>query len=71
MEIENIIKSKNSEFYKKHPYNPKTWISISNIKTYLKPEFDKEGVAKRTSEKYFNDNPQKYYEKTQEKIKER
>lgn len=68
MEIENIIKSKNSEFYKKHPYNPKTWISISNIKTYLKPEFDKEGVAKRTSEKYFNDNTSQYYQKTPEQI---
>ena len=68
MEIENIIKNKNSEFYKKHPYNPKTWISISNIKTYLKPEFDKEGVAKRTSEKYFNDNTSQYYQKTPEQI---
>ena len=68
MEIENIIKSKNSEFYKKHPYNPKTWISISNIKTYLKPEFDKEGVAKRTSEKYFNENNNLCQEKEKYKL---
>lgn len=45
-------------------------ISVSKLISYCHKEFDKEGVAKKTWDKHFNDESSKYFQKSPEEIVE-
>lgn len=49
-------------FYKQYPY------SVSKILDHLKKPFDKDAVAQKTYDKYFNDPESKYYHKSVQEI---
>jgi len=69
IDIRNIIQEQNKALGNTWTkYGKEKRVSISQIKDSLAVEFDQEGVAKKTSEKYFNDQDSIYYHKSPEEI---